>query len=63
MREQQMRTNNKGNEAINRGNQLFDVSFHDFLAKESTSTMLELASEFGISMQEVKKLKKHIGRA
>lgn len=58
-----MKTNDKGNTFINRGNHMFDVSFHDFLYKESSSTMLELASEFGISLGDVKKLKKHIQRA
>ncbi|CAG9619456.1 RNA polymerase subunit sigma-70 [Sutcliffiella rhizosphaerae] len=42
---------------------VFGVSFHDFLEKEKdSSTYLELASEFGISVRDVKSLKKQINR-
>ncbi|MDG4655407.1 hypothetical protein P6P90_04020 [Ectobacillus antri] len=58
-----MRMNNKMNYATNSVNQLFNVSFHDFLAKESDMTYMELASEFGISLHDVKKLKKHMDRS
>ncbi|GGE75299.1 hypothetical protein [Priestia taiwanensis] len=58
-----MRTNNKGQSLTNGGNQLFDVSFHDFLAKEQSSSMIELASEFGLSLRDVQKLKKQLERS
>lgn len=44
-------------------NQLFGVDFHDFIQREQNSNMVELASEFGLSIKDVKKLKKHLGRA
>ncbi|MGR5868352.1 hypothetical protein ACT7C5_12625 [Bacillus pacificus] len=44
-------------------NQLFNVNFHDFISKEQNNTSMELASEFGISLQDVKRLKKQIERS
>ncbi|WP_169917330.1 hypothetical protein [Alkalihalobacterium alkalinitrilicum] len=42
--------------------QLFHVNFHDFVEKENSSTSMELADEFGLSLREVKQLKKKLGR-
>ncbi len=42
---------------------IFGVDFHDFMMKEQNDTSLELASEFGISLREVKNLKKHLNRS
>lgn len=58
-----MRSSQKSSHAMNLGNQLLDVNFHDFLSKQSSSTMYELASEFGLSLGDVQKLKKHMGRS
>lgn len=45
-------------------NALHSVNFHDFMEKElNATTSLELASEFGLSIRDVKKLKKLIGRS
>lgn len=44
-------------------NQLFGVDFHDFLVKEQHNSMVELASEFGLSVRDVKHLKKKLGRS
>lgn len=44
-------------------NQIFGVDFHDFIQKEKNSNMVELASEFGLSLRDVKKLKKRLERA
>jgi len=41
---------------------LLGVDFHDFIEKEAHSTSVELASEFGLSVGEARKLKKQIGR-
>jgi hypothetical protein len=41
---------------------VFGVSFHDFIEKEKDSTYVELASEFGITMRDVKSLKKQLNR-
>jgi len=44
-------------------NQLFGVDFHDFIQKEQGSNLVELASEFGLSVKDVRKLKKHLERS
>ncbi len=59
----QMRFSDKGM-AIQQGeNQLFGIDFHDFLQKEQNSSMVELASEFGLTMKDVRKLKKQLERS
>jgi hypothetical protein len=58
-----LRYSEKG-EFVSRGTgQVFGVSFHDFIEKENVNTSMELASEFGLSLREVKQLKKHLGRS
>ena len=57
-----MRYGEKGMNVQSGENQLFDVDFHDFIQAEGAATMVELASEFGISLQDVRKLKKKISR-
>ena len=52
-----MRYSEKGFITQNAGKQLFGVDFHDFLIKEQNNTMVELASEFGLSVRNVKQLK------
>ncbi|WP_035177887.1 hypothetical protein [Alkalihalobacterium bogoriense] len=44
------------------GNQLFTVDFHDFIEREQQQSHIELASEFGISVRDIKYLKKKIER-
>lgn len=44
-------------------NQLFGVDFHDFIQKEQSSNMIELASEFGLTIRDVRKLKKQLERS
>ncbi|GLB58326.1 hypothetical protein NCCP133_04590 [Cytobacillus sp. NCCP-133] len=44
-------------------NQLFGVDFHDFIQKEQNSNMIELASEFGLTLRDVRKLKKKLERS
>ncbi|WP_374722400.1 hypothetical protein [Peribacillus tepidiphilus] len=58
-----MRFSDKGNLSHNGENQLFGVDFHDFIQKEQSSNMIELASEFGLNLRDVKKLKKKLERA
>lgn len=58
-----MRMNDKASSAMNSANQLFNVNFDDFVSKENNVMSTELASEFGVSPQDVKKLKKHLGRS
>lgn len=58
-----MRFSSKGMSAIEGDNQLFGVDFHDFIQREQQASMFELASEFGLSLGDVKKLKKHLERS
>ncbi|MBN6887822.1 putative NAD-dependent epimerase/dehydratase family protein [Cytobacillus horneckiae] len=58
-----MRFGEKGMNVQSGENKLFGVDFHDFIQSEQYSTMLELASEFGVSIQDVRKLKKKLGRS
>lgn len=44
-------------------NRLFGVDFHDFIQSEQHNTTFELASEFGLSIRDVRKLKKHLERS
>ncbi|MGN1387280.1 MAG: hypothetical protein ACI4XS_11790 [Bacillus sp. (in: firmicutes)] len=56
--------NNEKNGIINSGmNQLMGIDFHDFIQREHSTTMVELASEFGLQVREVKNLKKQLGRS
>ncbi|WP_194165486.1 hypothetical protein [Oceanobacillus sp. CFH 90083] len=47
----------------NNYSELLMVDFHHFLQMEKTLTYLEIATELGISMQEVKQLKKKSNRS
>ncbi|MBO9130468.1 hypothetical protein [Bacillus sp. 165] len=58
-----MRMNERGNNVINSANQLFHVNFHDFSSKDPSVSSMELASEFGISLNDVKQLKKRLERS
>ncbi len=58
-----MRYSEKGEIASNSTQPVFGVSFHDFIERENVTTSMELASEFGISLREVKQLKKRLGRS
>lgn len=41
---------------------LLSVDFHDFLSKEAIHSEVELATELGLSINEVRILKKHVKR-
>ncbi|WP_180955157.1 hypothetical protein [Peribacillus deserti] len=58
-----MRFSDKGTMSANGSSQIFGVDFHDFIQREESSSMVELASEFGLNMREVKQLKKRIERS
>ncbi|WAA11556.1 hypothetical protein [Fervidibacillus halotolerans] len=45
-----------------RKNDIFGVDFHDFIEKQDDANMLELACEFGLSIGEVRNLKKKYRR-
>lgn len=57
-----MRAGRKHTGASNGHHQLMGVDFHDFIQKEPQLTNYELAEEYGISLRNVKDLKKQISR-
>ncbi|MGC4375850.1 winged helix-turn-helix domain-containing protein [Fictibacillus sp. Mic-4] len=57
-----MRQGDRENQTTNGLNQMMGVDFHDFLQKEQGLTNLELAEEFNLSLNHVRKLKKKINR-
>ncbi|CEG27988.1 hypothetical protein [Bacillus sp. B-jedd] len=58
-----MRFSDKGMHAHSGGKGVFGVNFHDFIEKERQATTFELASEFGLTMRDVRNLKKHLERS
>lgn len=54
---------NRGYQVNSPENQLFGVDLHDFIQQEASSTTYELASEFGLTLGDVKKLKKRLERS
>ena len=58
-----MRASDKGMNVQSMNGRLFGVDFHDFIEKEQHATSVELASEFGLSMRDVRKLKKLLERS
>lgn len=58
-----MRMSSKGFQVNSGENQLYGVDFHDFIQKEANTNTFELASEFGLTLGEVKKLKKKLERS
>lgn len=57
-----MRFSEKGMNIQAMEGRIFGVDFHDFIEKEQHATSFELASEFGLSIGDVRKLKKHLER-
>ncbi|TWI56277.1 hypothetical protein [Halalkalibacter nanhaiisediminis] len=41
---------------------LFNMDYHNFMEREGQQTNLELASEFGLSLRDVKTLKNKLNR-
>ncbi|GAE35084.1 hypothetical protein [Halalkalibacter akibai] len=57
-----MRSSSRQQMHHNSLNPLFNMDYHNFVEKESQNTNLELASEFGISLRDVKLLKDKMNR-
>ncbi|HWJ76991.1 MAG TPA: hypothetical protein VNR61_02820 [Niallia sp.] len=57
-----MRFGEKHSNANGLDSKLLGIDFHDFMEKEGNSNVVELATEFGLSIGEVKKLKKQMGK-
>jgi hypothetical protein len=58
-----LRFSEKGEFTSKGAGHIFGVNFHDFIEKENVNSTMELASEFGLTLREVKQLKKHLGRS
>lgn len=58
-----MRASEKGMNVQSMDGRIFGVDFHDFIQKEQHAGTIELASEFGLNMRDVRRLKKHLGRS
>lgn len=43
--------------------QIYGMDFHDFIVKEPNNSMVELASEFGLTVRDIRNLKKQIERS
>jgi hypothetical protein len=57
-----VRSSEKGMNVQSMESRMFGVDFHDFLQKEQNNNTFELASEFGLTIGDVRKLKKHLER-
>ncbi|OIJ16597.1 RNA polymerase subunit sigma-70 [Anaerobacillus alkalidiazotrophicus] len=57
-----MRAGSKQESVGNGHHQLIGVDFHDFIQKEQQFTNYELAEEYGISLRNVKELKRKLSR-
>jgi hypothetical protein len=57
-----MRQTKKQSVANGMNNRLFSVDFHDFLEREAVLNDVEMSTEFGISVWDVQRLRKHIQR-
>lgn len=58
-----MRFSDKAMSVQQGDNQLHGVDFHDFMQKEQSMNMIEMASEFGLTVRDVRKLKKYMERS
>ncbi|GIN87046.1 hypothetical protein J6TS2_34320 [Heyndrickxia sporothermodurans] len=58
-----MRMNERNQQISDGTNQIFGTNFHEFIQKENQASSLELASEFGLSLGDVKLLKKKLERS
>ena len=58
-----MRSSEKGVITQSTGSRIFGVDFHDFVEKEQNTSTFELASEFGLTINDVKKLKNYLERS
>ncbi|WP_033828325.1 hypothetical protein [Bacillus andreraoultii] len=58
-----MHSSDKNEHANLSSKQVFGVDFHDFIVKQEDSSSFELASEYGLSLGEVRKLKKQLFRS
>ncbi len=58
-----MRASEKHEHSKLTNKKVFGVNFHDFIEKHEHTPSLELASEFGLTLGEIRKLKKQLERS
>lgn len=58
-----MKNGDKGISVQQGNNHALGVNFRDPLQREQSSSMVELASEFGVTATDVRKIKKHLERS
>ncbi|MED3978488.1 RNA polymerase subunit sigma-70 [Priestia megaterium] len=58
-----MKFSEKGEQSFQQVNPVFGIHFHDFIDRESEASSLELASEFGLTLRDVQKLRKQLDRS
>lgn len=58
-----MRSSDKGRLVQSINSRLFGTDFRDGMDKEAQTHRAELGSEFGLTSQEARNLKKHLGRS
>lgn len=58
-----MRASDKTMNAQSMEGRLFGADFHDFSQNDPQNHSFEIASEFGLSGRDVRKLKKHLERS
>lgn len=58
-----MRFSEKGSSVQQGPQEIFGVDFHEFIERESNANTFELASEFGLTIRDVRKLKKQLERS
>lgn len=58
-----MRFSEKGELSSSMNRNIFGVDFHDRLERQEQNLANEMASEYGVSPHEVKKIKKQISRS
>ena len=47
-----MKFSEKDQTSLSGGNQVLGVDFHDFIQKEQSANLIELASEFGVNVRD-----------
>lgn len=58
-----MRASNKGMNIQEANSRLYGVDFHDLIQNEQHENSFELASEFGLTIKDVKKIKKYLDKS
>ncbi|MGE7601082.1 hypothetical protein ACQKL5_01135 [Peribacillus sp. NPDC097675] len=57
-----MKFSEKAQTTLNGGNQLIGVDLRDFIQKEHSANLVEIASEFDVNVRTIKNLKKNINQ-